>query len=75
MKLPDSRASHWLLTVASGALSVLCFAPFRQFWLMPLLLALLFSLALAQPRARQAATRYTPPTGAQPASGPSGIWL
>ena len=55
MKLPDSRASHWLLTVASGALSVLCFAPFRQFWLMPLLLALLFSLALAQPRARQAA--------------------
>lgn len=55
MKLPASRAGQWTLTAATGALSVLCFAPFRQFWLMPLLLAVLFTLALAQPRARQAA--------------------
>ncbi len=55
MTLPASRAGQWLLTACTGALSVLCFAPFRQFWLLPLLLAVLFALALAQPRARQAA--------------------
>ncbi len=53
--LPASRHGQTALAVFSGALSVLCFAPYRLFWLMPLLLAVLFALSLQQGRSRDAA--------------------
>ena len=53
--LPASRHGQTALAVLSGALSVLCFAPYRLFWLMPLLLAVLFALSQQQGRSRDAA--------------------